>query len=90
MSIRKQEEFAFTNQPRITIPKRNNPESCSKNPAAPTEKKADEANYKLMYETLKKESDEKDAVIKKLESQNKLLISTLEQIKEMIAATLKE
>ena len=28
--------------------------SCSKNPAAPTEKKADEANYKLTYETLKK------------------------------------
>ena len=47
-------------------------------------------NYKLMYETLKKESDEKDAVIKKLESQNKLLSSTLERIKEMIAATLKE
>ena len=38
----------------------------------------------------KKECDEKDAAIKNLESQNKLLISTLEQIKEMIAATLKE
>ena len=47
-------------------------------------------NYKLMYETLKKESDEKDAVIKRLESQNKMLSSTLEQIKEMIEATLKE
>ena len=47
-------------------------------------------NYKLMYETLKKESNEKDAVIRKLESQNKMLSSTLEQIKEMIAATLKE
>ena len=64
--------------------------SCSKNPAAPTEKKADEANYKLMYETLKNESDKKDAIIKKLESQNKMLHSNLERIKEMIVAALKE
>lgn len=47
-------------------------------------------DYKLMYETLKKESDKKDAIIKKLESRNKMLHSNLERIKEMIAAALKE
>lgn len=62
----------------------------SKNLPAQTENKADEPNYKLMYETLKKETDKKDTVIKKLESQNMMLRSNLERIKEMIAATLKE
>lgn len=74
----------------IPSTKKKGRKSCSKNPVAQTEKKADEPNYKLMYETLKKECDEKDAAIKKLESQNKLLNSALERINEIIAATLKE
>lgn len=45
-----------------------------------------EPDYRLMYETLKKESDEKDAVIKKLENQNKILHSCLERVKEIITA----
>lgn len=62
----------------------------SKNLSTQSKKKDDEPDYKLMYETLKKESDKKDAIIKKLESQNKMLHSNLERIKEMIVAALKE
>lgn len=62
----------------------------SKNLSTQSKKKDDEPDYKLMYETLKKESDKKDAIIKKLESRNKMLHSDLERIKEMIVAALKE
>ena len=62
----------------------------SKNLSTQSQEKDDEPNYKLMYEALKKESDKKDAVIKKLESQNMMLRSNLERIKEMIAAALKK
>jgi len=45
--------------------------SCSKNPAAQTEKKADEPNYKLMYETLKKKVTKRMQLSKSLKVKTK-------------------
>lgn len=58
----------------------------SKNLPTQIKEITNEPDYRLMYETLKKESDEKDAVIKKLENQNKILHSCLERVKEIITA----
>ena len=53
----------------------------------PTPKK-DWTDYKMLYEKEKKESAEKDARIKALESRNKLLVANLEHMRETIAKAL--
>ena len=53
----------------------------------PTPKK-DGTDYKLLYEKEKKESAEKDARIKALESRNKLLVTNLEHMRETITKAL--
>ena len=51
-------------------------------------KKKDGIDYKLLYEKEKKESREKDAIIKALERKNKLLVTNLEHMRETISNTL--
>ena len=51
-------------------------------------KKKDGIDYKLLYEKEKKESREKDAIIKALERKNKLLVTNLEHMRETISKTL--
>ena len=50
--------------------------------------KKDVTDYKMMYEKEKKESAEKDARIKALESRNKLLVANLEHMRETITKAL--
>lgn len=50
--------------------------------------KRDSIDYKLLYETQKKENAEKDARIKELESRNKLLVANLEHLRDTIAKAL--
>ena len=54
-------------------------------PAVP---KKDSTDYKLLYEVQKKENAEKDTRIKELERQNKLLVATLEHLKDTITKAL--
>ena len=48
-----------------------------------------EPDFRMMYEKIKRECDEKDAVIKRLESQNTILRSNLERMREIINAVLE-
>ena len=48
----------------------------------------DGTDYKLLYEKEKKESAEKDALIKALENKNKLLVANLEHMRETISKAL--
>ena len=55
----------------------------SKSASKPAPKK-EEIDYKLLYEKQKKESAEKDARIKVLESRNKILVANLEHLRDSI------
>jgi hypothetical protein len=50
--------------------------------------KKDSTDYKLLYETQKKENAKKDARIKELENRNKLLVTNLEHLRDVIANAL--
>lgn len=52
--------------------------------------KNEETDYRLLWEKQKKECQEKDAVIRKLEHRNKILRTNLERIQTMISDMLEE
>ena len=54
-----------------------------------SKKKEAETEYKLLVESLKKECEEKDARIKKLEQQNAVLRTNMNRIKELAEKVLE-
>lgn len=58
------------------------------NVTARTNKQSDEANYKFLYEKEKKENAEKEARIKELEHKNRILVSNLEHLRDVLTKAL--
>ncbi len=62
----------------------------SESDAGQIKKKKEEIDYKLMWENLKKECQEKEARIKTLEHKNQVLRMNLEKMRTMINGMLEE